>query len=268
MKLNLIKPIAFFDLETTGVNPSSDRIVEISILKVEVDGTEIIYTKKVNPTIPIPLETSMVHGIYDKDVKDAPTFKELAQEIQAFMENCDLAGYNLKKFDVPLLIEEFLRVDIDFDLSGRNIVDAQVIFHKMEARTLSAAYKFYCGKDLENAHSAEADNLATYEVLKAQLAKYQSEERTDEKGNKFIPIINDMKALAELSPNKNVDPHGRFVWKNGVEVFGFGKHKDKSVVEILKSEKGYYDWMMKSDFALSTKNELKKIKLKMLQDSF
>lgn len=265
MQLNLNKPLAFFDLETTGVNVGSDRIVEISIVRVNIDNSTDILTKKVNPTIPIPLCTSKIHGIYDKDVIDCPKFKELAPQLYQFLNNCDLAGFNSNKFDVPVLVEEFLRADIDFDLKNRKLIDVQNIFHFMEPRNLTAAYKFYCDKPLENAHSAEADTIATYEIFKAQLERYQNTELTDEKGNKFIPVKNDMNVLSNLTARtKNVDLAGRIVYNdNNIEVFNFGKHKDKSVKEVFKKEPSYYSWMMQGDFPLYTKKIITQIRLSM-----
>ena len=259
MRLNLKKPLAFFDLETTGINITTDRIVEISILKVHTDGKEEIKTERVNPEMPIPLEASLVHGIYEDDIKDKPTFKQLAPEIAKFMTGCDLGGYNLLKFDIPLLAEEFLRVDVDFDFKKSKIVDAQRIFFMMEPRTLSAAYKFYCDKSLEDAHSAEADTIATYEVLKSQIEKYQAEENS--------PIKNDVEVLDNLNVTQNVDLLGRIVYnKDGVEVFNFGKNKGIPVEKVFKEQPQYYDWMMKNDFPLYTKKVLTQLKLKMLQN--
>lgn len=254
MNLKLSKPIAFFDLETTGVNVSTDRIVEISIYKIMPNGDKEIKTKKINPTIPIPIEASAVHGITDADVADAPTFSAVAKDLAKFIEGCDLAGYNSNKFDVPLLAEEFLRADVDFDISKRNLVDVQNIFHKMEQRTLAAAYQFYCKKDLTNAHSAEADTIATYEILEAQLDKYQD-------------LQNDVKFLADFSQRSvNADLIGRIIFdENGVEVFNFGKHKGKSVEKVLEIEPGYYSWMMNGDFPLYTKKVLTNIRLRALK---
>lgn len=265
MQLNLTKPLAFFDLETTGVNVGSDRIVEISIIRVNIDNTTNILTKKVNPTIPIPEFTSKIHGIYDKDVIDCLTFKELAPQLAQFLTNCDLAGFNSNKFDVPILIEEFLRADVDFDLRNRKLIDVQNIFHIMEPRNLTAAYKFYCNKPLENAHSAEADTLATYEIFKAQLIRYQNTEVEDEKGNRFNPVKNDMSVLSTLtSRTKNADLAGRIVFNDkDVEVFNFGKHKDKSVKEVFEKEPSYYNWMMQGDFPLYTKKIITQIRLSM-----
>jgi DNA polymerase-3 subunit epsilon len=254
MNLKLSRPIAFFDLETTGINVATDRIVEISIYKIMPNGDKEIKTKKINPTIPIPIESSAVHGITDADVADAPTFAVVAKDLAKFIEGCDLAGYNSNKFDVPLLAEEFLRADVDFDVTKRNLVDVQNIFHKMEQRTLSAAYHFLCKKDLTNAHSAEADTIATYEILEAQLDKYQD-------------LQNDVKFLADFSQRSvNADLIGRIIFdENGVEVFNFGKHKGKSVEKVLEIEPGYYSWMMNGDFPLYTKKVLTNIRLRALK---
>ncbi|MGB3468000.1 MAG: 3'-5' exonuclease [Cyclobacteriaceae bacterium] len=263
MNLNLKKPLAFFDLETTGTNISNDRIVEISIVKITVKGEQLIKTRKINPEMPIPLETSLIHGIYEEDIKDAPTFKQIAKSLADFIEGCDLAGFNILKFDVPVLVEEFLRADINFDISKRKLVDAQKIFFMMEKRNLSSAYKFYCGKEMQNAHSAEADTLATYEVLMGQLEKYEGQEVTDLMGNKVGVIENDMAKLHELTTSNMVDLAGRMVFnKDGDEVFNFGKNKGKLVSDILKREPGFYDWMMKGDFPLDTKRKLTEIKLR------
>lgn len=251
MKLSLTKPIVFFDLETTGVNVASDRIVEISILKLHPDGKKEVKTRRVNPTIPIPEESAAIHGIRDEDVEDEPTFKALAKSLATFIGNADLAGFNSNKFDVPLLVEEFLRADVDFDLSNRKLVDVQNIFHMMEQRTLVAAYKFYCDKDLIGAHGAEADNLATFEVLEAQIEKYPE-------------LKNDVNFLSEFSRrSNNADLMGRIIFnEDNVEVFNFGKHKGKSVDKVLNEEPSYYDWMMKGDFPLYTKKVLTAIKMR------
>ncbi|MFH1001584.1 MAG: exonuclease domain-containing protein [Bacteroidota bacterium] len=264
MELNLKRPIAFIDLETTGIKVATDRIVEISIVKILSNGQKEIKTRRINPEIPIPAETSAIHGIFDEDVKDEPTFRQLAKGLFEFLNNCDLAGYNSNKFDIPLLVEEFLRADIDFDIENRKLVDVQNIFHKMEQRTLVAAYKFYCGKDLENAHSAEADTIATYEVLLAQLDKYKGVEFKDKEGNVSFPIVNDVNALADFSQvNNAVDLIGFIIYnEDGKEIINFGKHKGKLVSEIFKTEPSYYDWMMKGDFPLSTKRVITKLKLK------
>ena len=263
MELNLKNPLTFFDLETTGTNVVQDRIVEISVVKVMPDGEIITKTNKINPTVPIPIETSVIHGIYDEDVKDAPTFKNIAKSLAQFLEGSDLAGFNILKFDVPLLVEEFLRVDVDFDVSKRKLIDAQKIFHMMEKRTLSAAYKFYCGKTLDNAHSAEADTLATLEVLKAQVEMYNGQEVVDNLGNKLGVMENDMATLHKLSASNLVDLAGRMVFNvEGQEVFNFGKHKDVPVSEVFKKEPSYYDWMMRGDFPQDTKRKLTEIKLR------
>lgn len=261
MKLNLKRPLAFFDLETTGVNIASDRIVEISILKAMPDGTEQIKTMRINPGIPIPLESSLVHGIYDEDIKSESSFKEVAEELARFMDDSDLAGYNSNKFDIPMLMEEFIRAGVDFDLENRRFVDVQNIFHQMEQRTLRAAYQFYCGKSIENAHSAEADIKATYEVLLSQLAKYENVEWEDKKGNKSVPVQNDVDALhAFTNLSRPVDFAGRMVYnEHGVELINFGKHKGKCVEEVFQTEPSYYSWMQKGDFPLYTKRCLEKI---------
>lgn len=264
MELKLNKPIAFIDLETTGLKVATDRIVEISIVKIHPDGKREIKTRRVNPEMPIPLESSEIHGIYDDDVKEEPTFKQLAKGLDQFLKNCDFAGYNSNKFDIPILAEEFLRADVDFDLDNRHLVDVQNIFHKMEQRTLVAAYKFYCGKDLTNAHSAEADTIATLEVMEAMLDKYQDEEFVDKKGNVSKPVVNDVKALSEFSRvNENVDLIGHIIMNDkGEEIINFGKHKGKTVEEIFKKEPSYYDWMMKGDFPQYTKKVITKLKLR------
>ena len=252
MKLNLKNPLVFFDLETTGTNINSDRIVEICYLKVYPNGNEESKTMRINPEMHIPEASSAVHGIYDADVADCPTFKEVAKNIANDIEGCDLAGFNSNRFDIPLLAEEFLRVGVDIDMMKRKFIDVQVIFHKLEQRTLSAAYKFYCDKNLEDAHTAEADTRATYEVLKAQLDRYPD------------VLENDMKFLADYSSyNKNVDFAGRIVYnEQGVEVFNFGKYKGMPVAEILKKDIGYFGWLMQGDFTLNTKNVLTKIRLR------
>jgi DNA polymerase-3 subunit epsilon len=251
MQLNLKNPLVFFDLETTGVNIAADRIVELSYLKIDVNGNEITKTMLINPTIPIPPETTAIHGITDEDVKDAPTFQSIAKNLAREIEGCDLAGYNSNKFDIPLLAEEFLRADVDIDMMKRKFIDVQVIFHKMEQRTLGAALKFYCSRDLENAHSAEADTRATYDILKAQLERYPS-------------LKNDMAELAEFSShNRNVDFAGRIIYNDkDVEVFNFGKYKGQSVAEVLAKDQGYYGWLMNGDFPLHTKKVLTNIKLR------
>jgi DNA polymerase III subunit epsilon len=269
MELNLTKPIAFFDLETTGIKVATDRIVEISIVRQQTDGSTKIKTLRINPEMPIPPEVTEIHGITDEDVRDCPTFKQVARELAQFLDNCDLAGYNSNHFDIPLLVEEFLRADVDFDLKGRRFVDVQNIFHKMEPRNLSAAYKFYCSKELVNAHSAEADTIATFEILKAQLDKYSDVTFKDRKGNLTQPVINDIKALSDFSySTRAVDLIGHIVYNDkNVEVFNFGKHKGKAVAQVLKDEPSYYDWMMKSEFPLSTKKVLTVLKLRGFNNS-
>ncbi len=263
MNLKLKKPLVFFDIESTGLSISNDRIVEISFVKLMPNGETKILTKRVNPEKQISAEASMVHGISNDDVKDCPKFVEIAKNLSQFIEGCDLAGYNCVKFDLPLLVEEFLRVNIDFKIEGRNIVDAQKVFHLMEPRTLSAAFKFYCDKQLIDAHSAEADTIATLEVLEAQVLKYEGKVIKDNSGKETIPVQNDMAVLHKLSMSNQIDFAGRFVYnKMGVAVVNFGKHKDKSVSEVLKKEPTYYDWFMNSDFPLESKRRFTEMKLK------
>ena len=253
MKLNLKRPLAFFDLESTGVNVASDRIVEICILKAMPDGSEDIKTLRINPQIPIPIEASLVHGIYDADIANEPTFKQVGEELARFLDNCDLAGYNSNRFDIPMLVEEFLRAGVEFDIDNRFFVDVQNIFHQMEQRTLRAAYKFYCNQSLENAHSAEADTMATYEILKAQLDRYGD-------------LDNDMKTLADYTTRKkSVDFAGFIALNNeGKEIFTFGKHKGALVDEVLDKEPGYFSWIQNAEFPLYTKKVLTGIKLRKL----
>jgi DNA polymerase-3 subunit epsilon len=262
MKLNLKNPIAFFDLETTGINIITDRIVEISIVKMMPNGETQTKTRRINPTIPISPEASAVHGIYDEDVKNEPTFKDVAKSLYQFLEGCDLGGYNMIKFDIPMLVEEFLRVGINYDVSNKKLIDVQKIFHLMEPRTLAAAYKFYCNKNLENAHSAEADTLATLEIFQSQLDRYENVAIKDKNGKEYVPIQNDMQVLHELFSQKIVDYQGRLAYNDNNEVvFNFGKYKGKLVTEIFKNDPSYYDWMMKGEFALDTKNRITQIKL-------
>ena len=247
MQLSLTRPICFIDLETTGINVSTDRIVEIAMVKIGVDGTKQVKRRLVNPEMPIPKECSDVHGITDEMVKDAPTFKAMANEIKQFMEGADIGGYNSNRFDVPMLNEEFLRAGISVDIESRKLLDVQKVFHKMEQRTLSAAYQFYCHKTLEDAHTAEADATATWEVLEAQIERYPQ-------------IGNTVESIVKFTGEEEiVDFARRLVYENGVIVFNFGKHKGKSVVQVLKEEPQYYDWMMKGDFALHTKQKLTEI---------
>jgi len=264
MELNLRNPLIFLDLETTGINVASDRIVEIALLKININGTEEEKLLRINPEMPIPESSSRIHGIYDDDVKDCPTFKEVAKSFANFMEGCDLAGFNSNRFNIKLLAEEFLRAGIEIDLKKRKFIDVQAIFHKMEKRTLAAAYQLYCNKPLEDAHSAMADTKATYEVLKAQLDKYQETEFEDNSGKKSTPIINDVDKLSDFSSyDRNVDFIGRIVYdENGVEVFNFGKNKGMAVTKVLKEQPGYYGWIMNGDFPLYTKKVLTAIKLR------
>lgn len=251
MKLKLKNPIVFFDLETTGINVASDRIVEISYLKIFPNGNEESKTMRVNPTIPIPAKATEIHGITDEDVKDEPTFNVLAKNIAKVLEGCDIAGYSSNKFDIPLLAEEMLRAEVDIDLKKRKFVDVQVIFLKKEPRTLGAAYEFYCNKQLNNAHSAEADTRATYEVLQSQLEKYPD-------------LENDIDKLSEFSShNQNADFAGRIIYdEKGVERFNFGKYKGLTVEEVFEKDPAYYGWMMNNDFPLYTKKVLTNIKLR------
>jgi DNA polymerase III subunit epsilon len=262
MTLHLKKPLVFFDLETTGTNIAKDRIVEYAFLKLMPNGEKLWQISKINPEIPIPLETSLIHGIYDEDIKDAPTFRKVAKNLAQFLEGADLAGFNMIKFDLPMIAEEFLRVDVEFNAQNRRLVDAQRIFHLMEPRNLSAAYKFYCQKDLTNAHTAEADTFATFEVLEAQIARYAHTKIKDHKGNEYEPITNDIEALHQLTAQKTVDFAGTMVQNDkGEAIFNIGKHKGKLVIDVLKQEINYYDWYMKADFPLDSKRKLTEIKL-------
>ena len=266
MQLLLKNPLVFLDLETTGINIVTDRIVEIALLKINRDGSEEEMVQRINPGIPIPEESSLIHGITDEDVRDKPKFNEVAKNLAKFMEGCDLAGFNSSRFDIPLLAEEFIRAEVDIDLKKRKFIDVQAIFHKMEKRTLAAAFKFYCKKELLEAHSAMADTRATYDVLKAQLDMYKNAEYEDKKGKKTVPIINDVEKLSEFSSyNKNVDFVGRIVLNDeGVEVFNFGKNKGIPVEKVLEEQPGYFGWIMNSEFPLYTKKVLTQIKLRMM----
>jgi DNA polymerase-3 subunit epsilon len=263
MKLNLKNPLCVFDLETTGTNTTKDRIIEIAVIKMMPNGEVINKSDLLNPTIPIPVGSSLIHGIKDDDVKDKPTFKDVAKEYARFFEGADLAGFNVLKFDIPILVEEFLRVGVDFDYARKKIIDAQRIFHMMEKRTLSAAYKFYLNKDLNESHTAEADTQATMEVLLAQISRYDGQPVTDSLGNTIGEIKNDMEILSQLSSANLVDLAGRIIRNTkGEEVFNFGKHKDKRVLDVFNQEPSYYEWMMNGDFALDTKRKLTEIKLR------
>ncbi len=254
MQLKLKRPIVFFDLETTGVDTSKDRIVEISLVKVMPDGEQLVKTRRINPEMPIPAEATAVHHITDEDVKDCPTFRQVAKSLAQWLEGCDFGGFNSNRFDLPVLVEEFLRAGVDVDFKRRKFIDVQNIFHKMEQRTLVAAYKFYCQKDLTEAHSAEADTLATYEVLKAQLDRYPE-------------LQNDVEALAEFSSRGEVaDYAGRIGYnEKGEEVLLFGKYKGRTVEEVFRIEPGYYAWMMNGDFPLYTKKVITELYLRSKQ---
>jgi len=265
MKLNLKNPIVFLDLETTGINIVTDRIVELALLKINLDGSEECREMRINPQMPIPEKVSKIHGIYDEDIKDAPTFREVARSLAKFIEGCDLAGFNSNRFDIPLLAEEFLRVDVDIDLKKRKFIDVQAIFHKMEKRTLAAAFKFYCHQELDGAHGAMVDARATYDVLKAQLDVYQDAEYEDANGNVTRPIKNEVEALCCFSAyDRNADFVGRIVYdEKGVEVFNFGKNKGVPVEKVLREQPGYFGWIMNGEFPLYTKKVLTAIKLRM-----
>jgi len=263
MKLQLSKPIAIIDLETTGINVGTDKIIEIAIVKFLPGSDQPLKKRKlINPGRPIPEAASAVHGITDEMVKDAPTFEKVADELRQFLDNCDLAGYNSNRFDIPMLMEEFMRIRLDFfKTDGRKLLDVQKIFHMMEQRTLSAAYKFYCDKNLDNAHSAEADAEATWEVLLAQIERYPQlgRKNPNSKGPDDQLIYNVDSILEYIGDEEIVDFARRFVMENGVEVFNFGKHKGKPVADVLRDEPSYYDWMMKGDFPLHTKSKLTEI---------
>ena len=249
MKLKLKRPIVFFDLETTGVDTSKDRIVEISLVKVMPDGEEIVRTRKLNPEMPIPMSSTAIHGITDEDVKDCPTFAQVAKSLAKFLTGCDFGGFNSNRFDLPILVEEFMRAGVDINFKRRKFIDVQNIFHKMEQRTLVAAYKFYCDKNLEDAHSAEADTMATYEVLMSQLDRYGQ-------------LENDVDFLASFSSRgETADYAGRIAYDDrGNEIFAFGKHRGRKVEEVFAEDPSYYSWMMNGDFPLYTKKVITEIK--------
>ena len=251
MELKLKRPIVFFDLETTGVDTARDRIVEISMIKIMPDGEQIIKTRRINPEMHIPEEATAVHGITDDDVRECPRFAQVAKSLAQFLEGCDFGGFNSNRFDLPVLVEEFLRAGVDVNFKRRRFVDVQNIFHKMEQRTLVAAYKFYCGKDLTDAHSAQADTMATYEVLKAQLDRYPE-------------LQNDIDALAEFSSRgETADYAGRIGYDDkGVEVFTFGKYRGRSVERVFEEDPSYYSWIMNGDFPLYTKKVITEIRLR------
>ncbi len=267
MKLNLRIPLCFFDLETTGTNITQDRIVEIAVIKLMPSGETHEKKNLVNPTIPIPAESSAIHGIKNEDVKDKPTFKELAKEYAKFFEGADLSGFNILKFDVPVLVEEFLRAGVDFDYSRKRIIDSQRIYHLMEKRNLTAALQFYCQKNLDNSHTAEADTRASMDVLLAQIERYENQEVTDGLGKSIGILRNDLDELNKLTSSNMIDLAGRIVLnQNSEAVFNFGKHKNKNVLTVLKAEPAYYDWMMNGDFSLDTKRRLTEIKLSALKN--
>jgi DNA polymerase-3 subunit epsilon len=263
MKLNLRTPLCFFDLETTGTNIIQDRIIEIAVVKVMPSGDIFRKSNVLNPTIPIPPESSAIHGLYDADVKDKPTFKAVARDYAKFFEGADLSGFSIIKFDVPMLVEEFLRADVEFDYTRKKIIDSQKIFHLMEKRTLSAAYRFYVNKEFENSHTAEADTDASMEVLIAQIEKYENQDVTDSLDRKLGQIKNDMDVLNKITSTQLVDLSGRMLLNDkGEEIFNFGKHRNRIVTEVFKQEPAYYDWIMNGEFSLDTKRKVTEIKLR------
>lgn len=265
MELNIKRSLVFFDLETTGLNITHDRILEISVLKLSVDGNKEQRTWLINPEMPIPAESTAIHGIGDADVAGKPTFRQLAPELLSFFGNADLAGYNILKFDVPMLVEEFLKADVDFDIRNRRMIDVMNIFMKMEPRTLKGAYRFFIGRDFDDAHTAAADTFATFEVLEAMLDRYNGVEYTDPKGNSSKPIVNEVASLSEFSAHHlNADLSGQIIFDDShCEVFQFGKYKGCRVEDVFRKEPQYYDWMMRSDFPLYTKKVITAIKLRM-----
>lgn len=263
LQLNLRKPIVFFDLETTGLDIVHDRIIEYAFIKISPNGKEESMSGRLNPEMPVPIEASLIHGIYDEDLIGKPTFRQIARSLATFLEGCDLAGFNILRLDIPILVEEFLRAQVDFSLHNRHIVDVQRIFHLMEPRTLAAAYRFYCGQELEGAHSAEHDARATLEVLKAQVRRYEGKVIKDKNGKEFVPVRNDIKSLHDLSQVRQVDLAGRFSYnENGQEIFNFGKYKGQVITEVLKRDPGYYSWFMEADFPRESKQKLTEIKLR------
>lgn len=263
MKLNLKTPLCFFDLEATGTNIITDRIIEIAVIKLMPGGEILRKANVLNPTIPIPAETTAIHGLSDDDVKDKPTFKAVARDYARFFEGADLAGFAIMKFDVPLLVEEFLRADVEFDYTRKRMIDSQKIFHLMEKRTLSAAYRFYLNKEFENSHTAEADTEASMEILMAQVALYEHQDVTDTLNRKLGEIKNDMDVLHKVTSVQQVDLSGRMILNDkGQEVFNFGKHRNKLVTEVFRQEPAYYDWIMNGEFPLDTKRKVTEIKLR------
>lgn len=266
MDLNLTRPIVFIDLETTGLNISTDRIIEIAALRIEPNGTRTQFLEVLNPEIPINPQSTAFHGFKNSDVKDKPTFKTIAPKLSEFIVKCDFAGYNSNKFDIPLLAEEFLRAGFDFDMKNRNMIDVQNIFYRMEQRTLKAAFKFYCNKHLTNAHSALFDIEATYEILKAQLDRYENADFEDLFGNISQPIVNDMEKLSDFTNfHKTADLAGQIIYnEKGLEVFNFGKNKGLVVEEVFEKQPQYYDWIMKADFPRYTKKIIQEIQIRRL----
>ncbi|MEL6539481.1 MAG: exonuclease domain-containing protein [Bacteroidota bacterium] len=262
MQLKLKRPLVFFDLETTGTRITHDRIVEMAFIKLMPQGDKQEWYKRLNPGIPIPTESSLVHGIYDEDVKDAPLFKTIAKELIKFLQGCDLSGFNVLRFDIPMLMESFIRADVDFNLSNRHIVDTQRIFHLMEKRNLATAYQFYCQQELVEAHSAMADTKAALEVLQAQVMRYENQPVTDNAGQALGNIENDIEHLGKITVGTMIDLAGRMVMnKHNVAIFNFGKHKGKVVTEVLQKEPSYYEWIMQGDFPLDTKRKLTQLRL-------
>ena len=265
MSLKLTNPLAFLDLETTGTNVVHDRIVEIAIIKLMPGGNRLTFYKRINPEQAIPIEASLIHGIYAEDITDKPTFKQIGKELIAFLKGADLAGFNLLRFDIPILAESFLRADLDFKIENRKIVDVQKLFHLMEKRTLKAAYLFYCQKELEGAHNAMVDIEATVEVLMEQVKRYENQSVVDALGNTLKKEKNDVATLHDLTNTNMVDFAGRMVYnEQQVPIFNFGKHKGKTVSEVFKLEPSYYNWMIQGDFPLDTKRKLTQIKMGMI----
>jgi DNA polymerase-3 subunit epsilon len=265
MKLNLKNPLAFFDIEATGLDIINDRIVEIAVIKLLVNGERKVYHKRINPEISIPVEASLIHGISNDDIKDAPTFREVAKELANFLQGCDLAGFNILKFDIPILVESFLRENVEFNPEAKKIVDAQKIFHLMEKRNLTAAYKFYCNKELLNAHTALADTEATIDILSAQVSRYLDQQVLTHDGSVLGTIENDVKALHKLNDVPAIDYAARLTYDaNGIPIFNFGKYKGKPVLETLKQDPSYYNWIMQGQFSLDTKRKITKIKMQTL----
>ncbi|AWN82190.1 3'-5' exonuclease [Candidatus Cardinium hertigii] len=262
MHLQLTNPLVVLDLETTGIDLINDRILEIAFIKLMPNGQRSTFHKRVNPEIPIPLESSLIHGLYAEDLKDQPTFKQLAKELLVFLKGSDLAGFNLIRFDVPILVESFLRAELDFKIDNRKMIDVQRLFHLMEKRTLKAAYQFYCQKELKGAHNALVDSEATIEILLEQIKRYENQNVTDPLGNIMGTIQNDVKTLHNLTNSNRIDLAGRIIYNTErLPVFNFGKHKGKIVTEVLKLEPSYYNWILQGDFSLDTKRRLTQIKM-------